>query len=198
MHASQERLFRETDEDFRETLDEINHDLIRQMTRVPRFARHKLILGAGPVDSKLVVVGESPGPPDARLGEPFQGPVGKMLDRILCSVRLKREQCYLTNTVKIITSASEITPEVLSFFTPFLFRELDTLRPKVIVACGNTPARTILKTDRSISTLRGRFYEYGHVMVMPTFNPAYLLRDPVRKREAWEDLKQVREFLETQ
>jgi uracil-DNA glycosylase family 4 len=86
---------------------------------------------------------------------------------------------------------------MLPFFTPFLFRELNAVRPRLIVALGNTPARVLLRTKSSISQLRGQFFDYDGAKLMPTFNPAYLLRDPSKKREAWEDIKRLRAFLAT-
>jgi DNA polymerase len=126
------------------------------------------------------------------------GPAGQMLERILGAIGLKRDECYLTNTVKFICSGDEITPDVLSFFTPYLHRELASVRPRVVIAFGNTPTRALLKTKKPISQMRGQFHDYQHAHLMPTFNPAYLLRDPTKKREVWEDMKRVREFLASQ
>ncbi len=118
-----------------------------------------------------------------------------MLDRILSAIGLARERCYLTNTVKMISTGDELTTDVLSFFTPYLHRELAVVRPRVVIAFGNTPTRALLHTKKPISQLRGEFHNYRGMQLMPTFNPAYLLRDPSKKREVWEDMKKVRALL---
>jgi DNA polymerase len=123
------------------------------------------------------------------------GPVGELLTKILASVGLRREECYLTNVVKIISTGDEITPDILAFFTPFLHREMAAIHPQVIIALGNTPTKALLNTKKPISQVRGDFYDYYDMKLMPTFNPAYLLRDPSKKREVWEDMKKIRDFL---
>jgi uracil-DNA glycosylase family 4 len=123
------------------------------------------------------------------------GPVGEFLTKILASIGLKREDVYLTNVVKFISAGDELSPEILKFFAPFLHREMLAINPKVIVSLGNTPTKALLNTKKSITQMRGEFYDYNGIKLMPTFNPAYLLRDPSKKREVWEDMKQVRAFL---
>ncbi len=194
----QSSLFNETPEAANETLDEINAELLRRAKARPEFAERIFIFGEGKVNSRVAVVGESPGPPDIDSGKPFMGPAGQMLERILGAVGLKRDECYLTNTVKIICSGDEITPEVLSVFTPYLHRELAVVRPRVVIAFGNTPTRALLRTKKPISQMRGQFHDYQGSQLMPTFNPAYLLRDPTKKREVWEDMKKVRDLLSSQ
>lgn len=178
-----------------ETLEEINGELLRRAKSLPQFAERVFIFGEGPSGAKAAVVGESPGPPDIDSGRPFMGPAGQMLDRILGSVGLARAECYLTNTIKIICLGDEITPEWLSLFTPYLHRELSVVRPKLIISFGNTPTRALLRTKKPISQLRGEFHDYEGTPLMPTFNPAYLLRDPTKKREVWEDMKKIRALL---
>jgi uracil-DNA glycosylase len=187
-------LFEQTPES-NETLDQVNAELLRRAKVMPQFAERVFIFGEGPLRARVAVVGESPGPPDIDSGKPFMGPAGQMLERILGAIGLKREDCYLTNTVKIICSGDEITPDVLSFFTPYLHRELAVVRPSVVIAFGNTPTRALLRTKKPISQMRGEFHDYDGMKLMPTFNPAYLLRDPSKKREVWEDMKKVRAFL---
>jgi DNA polymerase len=192
---SQSFLFDEATAEPNETLDEINAGLLQRAQAMPQFAERIFIFGEGKINSRVAVVGESPGPPDIDSGKPFMGPAGQMLERILGSVGLKRDECYLTNTVKMICSGDEITPDVLSLFTPYLHRELAVVRPLVVIAFGNTPTRSLLRTKKPISQMRGQFHDYQGSQLMPTFNPAYLLRDPTKKREVWEDMKKVREFL---
>lgn len=181
-----------------ETIEEVNAELLAHAESVPSLVRGTLILGEGKPRARLALVGESPGQPDASSGRPFRGPVGEMLDRILSGIGIKRDQCYLTNTVKLISTGDQITPALLSFFTPYLHRELAAINPDVIVALGNTPARALLNTKQAISQIRGQLFDFRGIPLIPTFNPAYLLRDPTRKREAWEDMKRVREVLRSQ
>ncbi|HEV2764038.1 MAG TPA: uracil-DNA glycosylase [Pyrinomonadaceae bacterium] len=192
----QDNLFAEPPpESSSETLDEINAELLQRAKRMPQFKDRIFILGEGRPGLKAAVVGESPGPPDIESGRPFMGPAGQMLERILAAIGLKRHDCYLTNVVKYISAGDELTSDVLSFFTPYLHRELAAARPRVVIAFGNTPTRALLNTKKPISQLRGEFQDYRGMKLMPTFNPAYLLRDPSKKREVWEDMKKVRDLL---
>jgi uracil-DNA glycosylase len=176
-----------------ETIAEINQELLQKGKQI--FPDNFFIFGTGNEKAEVAVVGESPGLPDADSEKPFMGPVGELLTKILAAIGLKREDCYLTNVVKFISTGDEITPEILSFMTPFLHRELAALHPKVIISLGNTPTKALLNTKKSISQIRGEFCDYFDMKLMPTFNPAYLLRDPTKKREVWEDMKKVRAFL---
>jgi len=180
------------------TLEELNAELLERAKTLPQFSDRIFIFGEGGKGARAAVVGESPGPPDIDSGRPFMGPAGQMLERILSSIGLKREDCYLTNTVKIISTGDEMTPDVLSFFTPYLHRELVIVRPEVVISFGNTPTRALLRTKKPISQLRGEFHDYQGMKLMPTFNPAYLLRDPSKKREVWEDMKRVRALLSSE
>lgn len=191
----QDSLFTAQTPDSNESLEEINAELLRRAKSLPQFRDRVFIFGEGPLRAKAAVVGESPGPPDIESGRPFMGPAGQMLERILGSIGLLRSECYLTNTIKIISQGDEITPEWLSFFTPYLHRELAAVRPRVVIAFGNTPMRALLRTKKPISQMRGEFHDYDGTPLMPTFNPAYLLRDPTKKREVWEDMKKVRALL---
>lgn len=195
MDAAQSSLFDATPQESNETLEEINAELLRRARQMPQFAERIFIFGEGTMGARVAVVGESPGAPDIDSGRPFMGPAGQMLERILGAINLRREDCYLTNTVKMICSGEEITPDVLSVFTPYLHRELAVVRPRVVIAFGNTPTRALLRTKKPISQMRGQFHDYDGMQLMPTFNPAYLLRDPSKKREVWEDMKKVRALL---
>lgn len=159
------------------------------------FPKRTFIPGEGPIGARVLLVGESPGPPDAVSGLPFQGPVGDMMNKIINSIGLEREECYLTNVVKYISRGKNLTPDILAFFLPFLQREIMAVGPEIVVTLGATPAQVLLGTTEPISRVRGEFYDYHGIRLMPTFNPAYLLRDPSRKREVWEDMKKVRDEL---
>ena len=125
------------------------------------------------------------------------GPAGELLVRILSSIGLTSNDCYLTNTVKIISQGTDITPEVLNFFVPYLYREIHAINPKLIIALGATPTKALLGTKKPISQVRGEFFEFQGIPLIPTFNPAYLLRDPTKKKEVSDDMKKVRGFLGT-
>src|SRR3954468_17009587 len=114
-----------------ETVEEINEDLLRRAKSLSQFKERIFIFGEGKQNARVAVVGESPGPPDIDSGRPFMGPAGQMLERILSSIGLKRADCYLTNTVKYISTGDELTPDILSFFTPYLHREMRAARPHV-------------------------------------------------------------------
>ncbi len=178
-----------------ETLDEIKREMIDKAKLIPELANRFFVFSQGDANATIAVVGESPGPPDADAEKPFQGPTGDLLNRILASIGLNRSNCYLTNIVKYISAGDEITPELMKFFTPFVWRELAVVKPKVVLLLGNTPTKSLLNTKQPISKVRGEFQEANGLMFMPTFNPAYLLRDPTKKREVWEDMKRVRDFL---
>ena len=182
----------------RETVDEINQELLEKAKSLPTFTDKFFIFGVGKTDANVVIVGESPGLPDADSEKPFMGPVGELLTKILAAIGLKREDCYLTNVVKYISQGDELTPDILKFFTPYLHREMAAIKPKVIISLGNTPTKALLNTKKSITQMRGEFYDFQGTKLMPTFNPAYILRDPSKKREVWEDMKMIREFLNKQ
>lgn len=176
-----------------ESLDEVYQELLEKGKAV--FPDKFFIFGTGNKTAEVVVVGESPGLPDADSEKPFMGPVGQLLEKILASIGLKRGEVYLTNVVKFISAGDELTPDIINFFTPFLHREIMAINPKVVISLGNTPTKALLNTKKAISQIRGEFYDYNGIKLMPTFNPAYLLRDASKKREVWEDMKRVRDFL---
>lgn len=180
-----------------ETLAEIKAEMIEKAKLVPALANGVFVFSQGEPAAEIAVVGESPGPPDLESEKPFQGPTGDLLNRILASIGLNRTNTYLTNIVKHISTGDELTPEVIKFYAPFVWRELAVVRPKVVLLLGNTPTKALLNTKNPISQVRGEFQESHGMMLMPTFNPAYLLRDPTKKREVWEDIKKVKEFLST-
>lgn len=176
-----------------ESLDEVYQELLDKGKQL--FPERFFIFGDGKRDARVVVVGESPGAPDADSEKPFMGPVGELLIKILASIGIRREEVFLTNVVKFISAGDELTPEILKFFTPYLKRELLAIRPQIVISLGNTPTKALLNAKKSITQMRGEFYDFEGIKVMPTFNPAYLLRDPTKKREVWEDMKKVRAFL---
>ena len=115
--------------------------------------------------------------------------------KMVASINLDREDCYFTNVVKFISQGDELTTKVLEFFAPYLRREIAAIGPKIVVSLGNSPTRALLGTKKAISELRGELFDHEGIKILPTFNPAYLLRDPTKKREAWEDMKLLRDVL---
>ncbi len=178
-----------------ETLDAIKNEMLEKAKLIPSLANEVFVFSQGLPNAEIAVVGESPGPPDADAEKPFQGPTGDLLNRILAAIGLNRSNTYLTNIVKIISQGDELTQEIIKFSTPFVWRELAVVKPKVVLLLGNTPTKALLNTKKPISQVRGEFQEINGMMLMPTFNPAYLLRDPTKKREVWDDVRKVRDFL---
>ena len=186
-------LFKEQAGPSGESLDEIKREVLEKAK--PLYPGRAFVFGMGNEHARVVVVGESPGPQDIATGEPFTGPAGDLLKRILESIGLRYDDCWLTNVVKFVSQGDEITKDVIEFFTPYLLREIEAVNPEIVIAIGSTPAKALLNTNKPISQVRGQMQEVNGRMVMPTFNPAYLLRDASKKKEVWDDMKQVREFL---
>jgi uracil-DNA glycosylase family 4 len=176
-----------------ESLGEIKREVLERAA--PLFPGRAFVFGMGNERARVLVVGESPGPQDIATGEPFTGPAGDLLKRILASIGLRYTDCWLTNVVKFVSQGDEITKDVIEFFTPYLLREIEAVNPEIVIAIGSTPTKALLNTKKPISQVRGQMQEVNGRMVMPTFNPAYLLRDASKKKEVWDDMKQVREFL---
>jgi uracil-DNA glycosylase family 4 len=176
-----------------ESLDEIKREILERASAV--YPDRAFVFGMGNEHARVLVVGESPGPQDIATGEPFTGPAGDLLKRILASIGLRHNDCWLTNVVKFVSQGDEITKDVIAFFTPYLLREIEAVNPELVIAIGSTPTKALLNRKEPISQVRGQMQEVNGRMVMPTFNPAYLLRDASKKKEVWDDMKMVREFL---
>jgi DNA polymerase len=158
--------------------------------------RTKIVFGEGNPSARLVFVGEGPGADEDATGRPFVGRAGQLLDKIIAAIGLKREEVYITNIVKCRPPGNR-TPERDEVATceQFLFRQLALIRPRVIVALGSPAFQCILRTREPITRARGEWRDWNGIKVLPTFHPAYLLRVPEKKREAWEDMKKVRDYL---
>ena len=179
-----------------ETIEEIRLD-IGNCTRCPLHeGRTKIVHSTGNFQSDLMFVGEAPGADEDAQGIPFVGRSGQLLNKIIESIGLKREDVFVGNINRCRPPGNRAPtlPEARTC-KPFLMREIAVVRPKVIVVMGNTACQNLLETKVGISKIRGEFQDYYGVSVMPTFHPAYLLRDPTKKREVWEDMKKVRDFL---
>jgi DNA polymerase len=159
--------------------------------------RTQVVFGTGNPEADLVFVGEAPGRDEDLQGEPFVGAAGQLLTRIIEAIGLRREQVYLLNVVKCRppNNRNPRSDEVAAC-RPILQAQLDCLRPRVICALGTFAAQTLLQTEERISRLRGRFHKLGEINVMPTYHPAYLLRNPQEKRAVWQDMQAVRRLLE--
>lgn len=159
--------------------------------------RSQVVFGTGNPNAGLMFVGEAPGADEDRLGEPFVGRAGQLLTKIIEAIGLARADVYIANVIKCRPPGNR-NPEADEVATcePFLFEQIDVIRPKVIVALGTFAAHALLKTDAPISRLRGRVHDFrGGSKLIPTFHPAFLLRSPDRKRDVWEDMKKVRALL---
>jgi uracil-DNA glycosylase family 4 len=160
-------------------------------------SRTHIVFGEGSPNARVVFVGEGPGFDEDQCGQPFVGPAGQLLTKIIAAMGLTREAVYIGNIVKCRPPNNRNPqPEEIRQCLPFLKRQLAAIHPRVICALGSVAARTLLETETPISRLRGRFYAFMGIPVMPTFHPAYLLRNPERKREVWEDVQQVMKLLE--
>jgi uracil-DNA glycosylase len=160
------------------------------------LGRRQVVFGVGNPEADLMFVGEAPGADEDIQGVPFVGRAGQLLTKIIEAIGLSRDDVYIANVIKCRPPQNR-NPEQDEVDTcePFLFQQIDTIKPKVIVALGTFAARALLRTLDPISRLRGRVYEYRGAKLIPTFHPAYLLRNPASKREVWEDMKMVRKLL---
>jgi DNA polymerase len=182
-----------------ETLEDIRSDL-GDCKRCKLFStRTNIVFGEGSPKAELMFIGEGPGADEDATGRPFVGRAGQLLTKMIEAIDLKREDVYIANVVKSRPPGNR-TPESdeVKACIPFLFRQIAAIRPKLIVALGNPAMQALLDTKIGITKMRGNFQDYPRIpgiKVLPTFHPAYLLRSPDKKREAWEDLKKVRAFL---
>jgi uracil-DNA glycosylase family 4 len=160
------------------------------------LGRTQVVFGVGNPEADLMFVGEAPGRDEDLQGYPFVGRAGQLLTKIIEAIALKREDVYIANVIKCRPPENRNPePDEVETCEPFLFRQIDVIKPKVIVALGKFGAQALLKTLDPISRLRGRVFEYRGAKLIPTFHPAYLLRNPSSKREVWEDMKLVRKLL---
>ncbi len=148
--------------------------------------------------ARLMFVGEAPGADEDAQGKPFVGRAGQLLTKIIEAIGFKREEVLIGNVNRCRPPGNrQPTLEEAAICRPFLFREIAAVQPDVIVVMGNTALRNLLEVREGITRVRGKFQDFRGIKVMPTFHPAYLLRDPSKKRETWEDLKKVRDYLDS-
>ncbi|MEW5807040.1 MAG: uracil-DNA glycosylase [Acidobacteriota bacterium] len=158
--------------------------------------RKHIVFGSGSPQAELLFIGEAPGVDEDIQGLPFVGRAGHLLTKIINAIEMDREQVYIANIIKCRPPGNRNPlPDEIETCVPFLIRQIEIIKPRIIVALGTVAAQILLKTTLPITSLRGRFMKYCDVPVMPTFHPAFLLRNPNRKKEVWEDMKIVRDAL---
>ncbi|MBK8304243.1 MAG: uracil-DNA glycosylase [Chloracidobacterium sp.] len=184
-----------------ETIEQIRAEIGADCTRckLSGLGRSKVVNSTGNFNADLMFVGEAPGADEDEQGKPFVGRAGQLLTKIIESIGLTRDDVFIGNINRCRPPGNRApeTDETIAC-KPYLKREVAVVRPKVIVVLGATAAQNLLETKVPIGKLRGHFHDYLGVKVMPTFHPAYLLRDPHKKREVWEDMKIVRDYLNAQ
>jgi DNA polymerase len=165
------------------------------------LGRKQVVFGVGNPRAQLMFVGEAPGADEDEQGEPFVGRAGQLLTKIIeGGLELKRSDVYIANVIKCRPPGNRNPePDEVATCQPFLFQQIDLIRPRVIVALGTHAAHALLQVDTPISRIRGHVIDYrGGSKLIPTFHPAFLLRSPERKRDVWEDMKKVRALLAEQ
>lgn len=155
--------------------------------------RTNIVFGVGNPNAKLMFVGEGPGEDEDLQAEPFVGRAGQLLTKIIEAMGLKRSDVYIANVVKCRPPENRNPePDEISECRPFLEKQLDAIKPQIIVALGNHAAQTLLNTDKGITKIRGQFFYYkDNIRLMPTYHPSYLLRNESKKKEVWEDMQKV-------
>lgn len=175
------------------TLPEIREEM-GECTRCKLHrGRHNIVFGVGNPEADLMFVGEAPGADEDAQGIPFVGRAGQLLTRIIESIGLQREQVYIANILKCRPPRNrDPQPDEVESCEGFLFQQIQAIDPLLVVALGRYAAQTLLQTQTAISRIRGKFYPYRGGLLIPTFHPSYLLRNPRAKREVWEDMKAIR------
>ncbi|MEP6866168.1 MAG: uracil-DNA glycosylase [Deltaproteobacteria bacterium] len=176
----------------RRSLAQIRED-VGECTRCKLSATRKsIVFGVGDPNAPLMFVGEGPGEQEDKRGEPFVGPAGELLDKMIEAMGWSRRSVYINNIIQCRPPGNRNPePDEVAACKPFLDARIGSIAPRIIVALGRPAANTLLGRDAPISSLRGKFHDRNGVRVMPTFHPAYLLREPDRKRDTWADLKLV-------
>jgi uracil-DNA glycosylase len=179
------------------SIDEVR-SVIQGCTLCPlRTTARNIVFGEGNITAELMFIGEAPGAVEDETGRPFVGPAGELLTKIIESMGLKREDVYITNIIKCRPPGNrDPQPDEVRECIGFLEEQIRMIGPKVIIALGRIAAQELLCTDAPISSLRGRFHDYRGISLMPTYHPSHLLHNPGRKRDVWEDIKQVMHHLD--
>jgi len=155
-------------------------------------SRRQIVFGGGDPGARLVFVGEAPGYEEDLKGEPFIGPAGRLLTKIIHAIEMTREAVYILNVVKCRPPQNRNPlPDEVETCSPFMIKQIRSIAPGFICALGKFATQTLLRTDQPISRLRGRFFDYEGIQLMPTFHPSYLLHNPGKKREVWQDMQKL-------
>lgn len=158
-----------------------------------------VVFGEGNEQAKLLFVGEGPGADEDRLGRPFVGAAGKLLDRIMESVEFKRQEVYIANIAKCRPPGNRVPKkEEAEACLPYLVRQIELIRPQLIVCLGSLATQYLVHKSAKVTTVRGQVYEKGGIKIIPTYHPAALLRDVNKKRLVWQDFKLIRELYDQQ
>ncbi len=155
-------------------------------------SRRQIVFGGGNPGARLVFVGEAPGYEEDLKGEPFVGPAGRLLTKIIHAIEMTREAVYILNVIKCRPPQNRNPlPDEIEACSSFMTKQIRSIAPEFICTLGKFAAQTLLQTDQPISRLRGRFYDYEGIQLMPTFHPSYLLHNPGKKREVWQDMQKL-------
>jgi DNA polymerase len=180
----------------RETLHDIRAELGDCQRCGLSRTRSRIVFGSGDPNARLMFVGEGPGYEEDQSGQPFVGAAGQLLTRIIEAMKLSRDQVYICNIIKCRPPQNRNpAPDEIETCSPFVLRQIEAIHPQIICALGTFAAQTLLKTDLSIGRLRGKFHALNDIQVMPTYHPAFLLRNPQKKREVWEDIQKIMQAL---
>ena len=173
-----------------ESLDEIRVDLGECIRCRLHTDRTNIVFGEGNPSARIVLVGEGPGREEDRLGRPFVGPAGKLLDQMILAMGWRRQEVYICNVIKCRPPRNrDPLPDEIESCGPFLRRQLRAIGPQAILAVGSFAAKFLLSSQQPISRLRNHVYQFEGIPVVPTYHPAYLLRNPLQKRQAWKDVQ---------
>jgi uracil-DNA glycosylase len=179
-----------------ETLEQIQNDLGDCQRCKLWKGRTNIVFGSGNPHAQLVFVGEGPGFDEDRQGKPFVGKAGQLLTKIIEAMKLSRDQVYICNVIKCRPPENRNPePDEIKACFPFLKRQLNSISPDFICALGSVAAKALLEKEVFISRVRGRFFDYRGIRVMPTYHPAYLLRNPGKKKDVWEDVQKIMKII---
>ncbi len=181
------------------TLEEVRKELGDCKRCKLHLGRKTIVFGEGNERATLMLVGEGPGYDEDVQGRPFVGKAGQLLTKILQSINLPREEVYIANIIKCRPPQNRNPePDEIQSCHPFLMKQIGVIQPKIICALGTFSAQTLLQTDTKITALRGKLFDLEGIIVIPTYHPAFLLRNPDKKREVWEDMKKIAELIQRQ
>jgi uracil-DNA glycosylase len=177
-------------------LERIRHSLGNCTSCQLASTKKNLVFGEGSQKADLMFIGEAPGAVEDETGRPFVGPAGSLLTNIISAMGLKREDVYIANILKCRPPGNrDPQPDEIEACIGCLEAQIQTINPRVIVLLGRIAAHTLLNSTTPISRLRGTFQSYKGFMTMPTYHPSYLLQNPSKKRDVWEDIKKVMDYI---